>query len=263
LRRLPRLTQGPFRYQQYASDYLDRARKLTRRPVKQAVISASALSLIYPAEELPDYWRDAFIADLVRENELDIRYCLAKGAHCVQIDFTEGRLAIKVDPSKELLRAFVDINNQVLERFTPEERRRIGVHTCPGSDHSQPHSADVDYAELLPHLFEIQVGSFYIQLASEPDRARVLRMIKRSMRADHRIFVGVIDPTSPHLETPQEVCSRVLEAAEYIPADQLGTTDDCGFSPFADDTTRKREFAFAKIRARIEGTALASQKLGL
>jgi 5-methyltetrahydropteroyltriglutamate--homocysteine methyltransferase len=42
---------------------------------------------------------------------------------------------------------------------------------------------------------------------------------------------------------------------------QLGTTDDCGFSPFADDLSTSRDTAFAKIKARIEGTKLAEQKL--
>ena len=54
---------------------------------------------------------------------------------------------------------------------------------------------------------------------------------------------------------------RILEAARYIPVEQLGTTDDCGFSPFCDDTSTTRDTAFAKIRARVEGTALASALL--
>jgi len=55
----------------------------------------------------------------------------------------------------------------------------------------------------------------------------------------------------------------VLEAAEHIPAARLGTTDDCGFSPFGDDTSTARETAFAKIRSRVAGTALAADALGL
>lgn len=39
------------------------------------------------------------------------------------------------------------------------------------------------------------------------------------------------------------------------------TCDDCGFSPFCDDTTTSRTTAFAKIRARVEGTALAGERL--
>ena len=133
-RQLPRLTGGPFRYGTYAETYLIDARRLTRLPVKQAVISASALSLLYPGESIPGYRREQFEMDLVNEAESDIRRCLNAGAHCVQIDFTEGRLSLKLDASGGVLRKFIDLNNQVLRRFTPVERSRIGVHSCPGGD---------------------------------------------------------------------------------------------------------------------------------
>jgi 5-methyltetrahydropteroyltriglutamate--homocysteine methyltransferase len=263
VRQLPRLTSGPFRYKTHADKYLEVARRHARVPVKQAVISASALSLLYPQSGIAGYPREAFVEDLLRENEADIRRCLQKGAYNVQIDFTEGRLAVKLDPSKQLLKSFVDLNNRVLERFSTQERQRIGVHTCPGGDRDSTHSADVDYADLLPSLFELKAGSFYIQLASEKDRPRVLKIIGAYAKPDQRIFVGVIDPINPRVETPEEVRDRVLEAAEYIPLDRLGTTDDCGFAPFSDDTSTARETAFEKIRARVAGTALAAEKLGL
>jgi 5-methyltetrahydropteroyltriglutamate--homocysteine methyltransferase len=82
------------------------------------------------------------------------------------------------------------------------------------------------------------------------------------MKADQRIFVGVIAPIDPRIETPEEVRDRVLQAAQYIPVGQLGTTDDCGFSPFCDDITTSRDTAFEKIRARVQGTALAAEILG-
>jgi 5-methyltetrahydropteroyltriglutamate--homocysteine methyltransferase len=72
----------------------------------------------------------------------------------------------------------------------------------------------------------------------------------------------VIAPIDPHVETPEEVRDRVLEAAEYIPLENLGTTDDCGFAPFSDDTSTSRDTAFAKIRARVVGTAMAAAVLG-
>ena len=105
-------------------------------------------------------------------------------------------------------------------------------------------------------------GNFYIALAGEPDRVHVLKIIRRYMKPDHRVFVGVVAPIDPHIETAEEVRDRVMEAAQYIPLDQLGTTDDCGFSPFCDDTSTTRDTAFAKIRARVAGTALASKALG-
>jgi len=55
----------------------------------------------------------------------------------------------------------------------------------------------------------------------------------------------------------------VLQAAKHIALEQLGTTDDCGFAPFNDDTSRSRDTAFAKIRSRVAGTLLAAKVLGL
>ena len=261
-RRMPRLTGGPFRYKNYADSYLDFALRYAHVPVKQAVISPSALSLMYPPDGIPDYPRDQFIDDLLTEHETEVRACLRKGAHKVQIDFTEGRLASKIDSSGVLLQSFIDLNNLALARFSATDLQRIGVHTCPGGDLDSTHSADVDYAELIPQLFGLMVGNFYIALAGERDRVRVLKIIREHMRANQRIFVGVIAPIDKRVETAEQVRDRVLEAAQYIPLDQLGTTDDCGFSPFCDDTSTTRETAFAKIRARVQGTALAAEILG-
>jgi 5-methyltetrahydropteroyltriglutamate--homocysteine methyltransferase len=261
-RRLSRLVCGPFTYKRYADHYLDVALRYAHVPVKQAVISPSALSLMYPAERIPNYSREQFIEDLLREHETEMRRCLTRGAYKVQVDFTEGRLAVKVDPSGHLLNSFIELNNLALSRFSADERRRIGVHTCPGNDLDSTHSADVDYAELLPSLFELKVGSFYIALAGESDRRRVLKIIRKYMKPDQRMFVGVIAPSDPHIETAKEVRDRVLEASEYIPIEQLGTTDDCGFSPFFDNISTSRDTAFAKIEARVRGTALAANLIG-
>jgi 5-methyltetrahydropteroyltriglutamate--homocysteine methyltransferase len=261
VRRMLRLTNGPFRYQTPADRYLDIALRYAHRPVKQAVISPSALSLMYPADPIADYSREEFIEDLISEHEQEVRSCLRKGAWKVQVDFTEARLAIKLDPSGELLHRFIDLNNLALSRFSADERSRIGVHTCPGSDRDSTHSAEVGYATLLPSLFELMAGSFYVSLAGEPDRAGALATIRKHLKDDQIVFVGVVDPINPRIETPEEVRDRVLEAAEYIPVEQLGTCDDCGFSPFCDDTTTTRATAFAKIQARVEGTRLADEVL--
>jgi 5-methyltetrahydropteroyltriglutamate--homocysteine methyltransferase len=258
-RHWPRLTSGPFRYSRFAYTYLEFAQRYAHVPVKQAVISPSALSLMYPAEGIPDYPRDYFIDDLLSEHEIEVRQCLQMGAHKVQIDFTEARLALKIDPSGDLLDTFIALNNLALARFSAEERQRIGIHTCPGADRDSTHSADVDYAELLPRLFELNAGNFYVAMAGERDRPRALKIIRDHIRPDQKIFVGVVAPIDPRIETPEEIRDRVLEAAEYIPVEQLGTTDDCGFSPFSDDTSTTRDKAFAKIRARVLGTALASE----
>ncbi len=280
-RQLPRLTGGPFRYKTYAADYLRRSAPLASGPMKQAVIAPSMLALLYPLDdEVPGYSRDQFLSDLVDECEKDIRQAFDAGAVRVSIDFTEGRLALRNDPDnpwtgRGMLDDFVALNNRVLERFTPEERRNIGIHTCPGGDLDSTHSADVDYAELLPQLFQMNAGYFLIQLASEPDKERIYRLIGEHSRADadgvpQVAFIGVINPQDPRVETADEVRDQLLLAAQHIPADRLGATDDCGFSPFSIDQKPKhgspdfaRDVAFQKIAARVEGARLASEQLGV
>jgi 5-methyltetrahydropteroyltriglutamate--homocysteine methyltransferase len=134
---------------------------------------------------------------------------------------------------------------------------------CLGGDQDCYHSFEVDYLEVLPTLFELHVGNFYLQLASETNRERVLICSRDHIQPWQRVFVGVINPVDARVETAEEVCERVLEAAKFIPVEQLGTTDDCGFSPFDDDQSTSRQIAFDKIRARLEGTRMAEEKLML
>ena len=261
-RQLPVITAGPFHYATPAWHYLDAAQRETRQPMKQAVISASAVSLMYPGDGIAGYPREAFVEDLVAAATDELRGILARGA-TAQIDFTEARLSLKLDPSGGLLGAFVDLNNQVLDRLSDDERARVGVHTCPGGDQDSTHSADVDYASLLPTLFRLHLDRFFVQLSSEPDRPRVLGILGGLATGSRRVFVGVIDPLDPRVETPDEVADRILEAARFIDPAHLGTTDDCGFSPFGDDVSTSRDTAFAKVAARIEGNAIASARLGV
>jgi len=280
-RQLPRLTRGPFRYKTYAADYLKKSLPMAKKPMKQAVIAPSMLSLLYPLEgEVPGYSREQFLEDLADECEKDIRQCFAAGARRVSIDFTEGRLALKNDPGnpwtgRGMLEDFISLNNRVLDRFSPEERRNIGIHTCPGGDCDSTHSAEVDYAELLPRMFRMNAGYFLMQMASETDKERVYDLVGRHSREDANgvpqvCFIGVINPQDPRVETPEEVAEALVTAARYIPKERLGSTDDCGFSPFSIDAKPKhgspdaaRDIAFEKIRSRVEGTRLASEKLGL
>src|SRR3984885_14864197 len=114
VRQLPRLTAGPFRYGVHAGSFTEAARRYTRLPLKQAVISASALSLLYPSAGIPDYPGEVFLADLQDEAEADIRSAFDAGAGGVRGEFTEARLSLKLDRSGNLLRSFISLNNQVL-----------------------------------------------------------------------------------------------------------------------------------------------------
>jgi methionine synthase II (cobalamin-independent) len=280
-RQLPRLTGGPFRYKTYAADTLAKSIGSASKPMKQAVIAPSMLALLYPLdEEVPGYSREAFEEDLVSQCEQDIRRAFDAGAARVSIDFTEGRLATRNDPRNPwtgsgMLPHFIDLNNRVLERFTPEERVNIGVHTCPGGDRDSVHSADVPYSDLLPSLFQMNAGYFLIQFKSERDKDPVLRLIGEHSREDadgvaQVCFIGVTNPQNPRVESPEEIADLLVHAAEFIPKERLGSTDDCGFSPFSIDEKPlhgspdfARDVAFEKIANRVLGTKMAAERLGV
>jgi len=280
-RQLPRLTGGPFRYKTYAADTLRKSLPMAHTPMKQAVIAPSMLALLYPLDsEIPGYTREQFEEDLVNECEKDIRQAFAAGAARVSVDFTEGRLATRNDArnpwtGRGMLPHFIDLNNRVMARFTAEERSRIGVHTCPGGDRDSVHSADVPYSDLLPSMFGINAGYFLIQLASERDRDPVYEIIGKNLRADaegvpQMAYIGTTVTQSPRVESPQEVAEQLIRAANFIDKNQIGSTDDCGFSPFSIDEKPNhgspdyaRDVAFGKIKSRVEGSRLAAEKLGL
>ena len=280
-RQLPRLAHGPFRYKTYAADTLAKSIGMAHKPMKQAVIAPSMLALLYPLDsEVPGYSREQFETDLVDECEKDIRKAFAAGAARVSVDFTEGRLATRNDPrnpwtGRNMLPHFIELDNRVFERFSPDERSRIGVHTCPGGDRDSVHSADVDYNDLLPSMFQLNAGYFLMQLASERDKDRVYQIIGDNVRGDangvtQMAYIGVINPLNPRIESAEEVRDALVRASNFIAREQLASTDDCGFSPFSIDEKPShgspdyaRDVAFEKIRNRVAGTKLAAEKLGV
>ena len=280
-RQLPRLTGGPFRYKTFASEFVEKNRAIASKPVKQAVIAPSMLMLLYPLEgEIEGYSRDQFLDDLCDEVEKDIRQCFAAGAVRVSIDFTEGRLANKNDSrnpwtNKDMLDEFIALNNRVIDRFSPEERRehrhphlprrRLRLRAQQGGPLREAAEQDVrPQRGLLPHPVRQRggQGGGLPPLRPVPPRRRQRRLAG--------LLHGRHQPARPDVETAEQVKNDLVTAAKYIPKEALGATDDCGFSPFSRDIKPKhgspdfaRDVAMQKIQARLEGARLASEELGI
>lgn len=280
-RQLPKVTGGPFRYNFYAGELVKKAAKMTNKPLHQAVIAPSMMYLLYQLDgDIPGYSRKQFEDDIVSECEKDIRSCFAAGATHVVMDFTEGRLASRNDPrnpwtTRNLLPHFIGLDNRVFDRFSVDERKNIGVHVCPGGDVDSVHSADVPYEDLLKQLFNLNAGYFQLQMASERDRETGYKLVGKYLRDDangvaQMAYIGCIVTQSPRPESAQEVCDQLVAAANHIDKQRLGSTDDCGFSPFSLDLKPNhgnpdyaRDIAFQKITNRVAGTKMAAEKLGV
>jgi 5-methyltetrahydropteroyltriglutamate--homocysteine methyltransferase len=292
---VPRITQHPFRFAHSAAESVRTVKSLlssahvfeatgsVSKPavqlgIKQAVVSPSMLSLMYPPDGIAQYSYEEFLDDVVSECVADISSCFAEGAVRVSIDFTEGRLALRSDlrapwAGSDALPGFIDLVNRVLSSLPEQQRRAVGVHTCPGNDRDSEHSADIDYADLIPELLQIEAGYFLVHAAGEEDPDRVAQLLgaqisKKPAQTAPRILLGVTRPTHPRLETPHEIQRQLVRAARFIPAELLGSTDDCGFSPYQIDEKPRhgspdfaRRVAFAKIAARVQGTKQATAEL--
>jgi methionine synthase II (cobalamin-independent) len=278
-RQLPKVTGGPFHYNFFAGELVKKAKKMTDKPLHQAVIAPSMMYLLYQLDgDVPGYPRKQFEDDIVNECEKDIRSCFDAGAARVVMDFTEGRLAPRNDPrnpwtTRNLLPHFIELDNRVFDRFSADERKNIGVHVCPGGDVDSVHSADVPYEDLLKQLFKLNAGYFQLQMASERDRESAYKLVGKYLRDDangvpQMAYIGVIVTQSPRPESAQEVCDQLVAAANHIDKMRLGSTDDCGFSPFSMDMKPNhgnpdyaRDVAFQKITNRVTGTKMAAEKL--
>jgi methionine synthase II (cobalamin-independent) len=127
----------------------------------------------------------------------------------------------------------------------------------------------------LKHLFKLNAGYFQLQMASERDREAAYKLVGKHLRDDAKgipqmAYIGCIVTQSPRAESVQEVCDQLVAAAKYIDKQRIGSTDDCGFSPFSIDKKPNhgspdyaRDIAFQKIANRVAGTKMAAEKLGV
>ncbi|KAI0988338.1 hypothetical protein GJ496_002525 [Pomphorhynchus laevis] len=255
-RRLPRLTKGPFSYNKYAGDYVYQARKFTAKPLKQAVISPASMFLMYPKSGIEEYPPNEFLEDVIGQSELDLRSCLGQNCSNLQIDAPELSMSIGIDSRAELLQKFIAVNNVLLDRFVPSQRLDIGVHICSGCDQGSSLCTEAEYCELLKEVFKLHTDKLYLPLEKFKNKDEILQIIHKYKNPWNKLYIGVVDvrPGVPE-PTPEQIIQRIQRIARYIPLNQLGTTDDCGFASFADTESMSRRFALNSITARVQGTA--------
>ena len=155
--------------------------------------------------------------------------CLAKGAHKVQIDFTEGRLAIKLDPTGNLLNSFIDLNNLALSRSRPRSGSASGCIPAPAATATPP-TARGRLRRTVAEPVRAQRRKFLYRAGGRTGSAPRPENHPQAHQAGAADLCRRRLADRPQIETAEEVRDRILEAAEYIPIEQLGTTDDCGFS---------------------------------
>ena len=174
---------------------------------------------------------------------------------------TEATYALKVDSTGKVLDDMVSLVNMVCDKLTETELNKVTLHTCFGADNFTNHNYS-NYADVYPVLLKSKIKNFHLPFASlgEGVFEEVLKCIKENC-GNKKIYHGFVSHLAKDVETPERIAERVI-LANGILGVTPGVSECCGYSPFCNDLTTTREWAFEKIRARVAGAKLASEKLG-
>ena len=212
--------------------------------------------------------REHLAEDVVRVLREEVSFLLAAGVPLVQLDepvlsevvftgaknarsFMCGALSEKGDAATELAFARV-LLAQVVAGFP---RERLGLHVCRGNWTRDERAALAgDYRPLLAFLAEAPVGTLFLELATpRAGEVEVLADLPRSLR----LGVGVVNQKHDRVEPAEEIAMRARRAIGVFGAERVLLTPDCGFATFADNPLATATIAEAKLRALVDGAALA------
>jgi 5-methyltetrahydropteroyltriglutamate--homocysteine methyltransferase len=107
------------------------------------------------------------------------------------------------------------------------------------------------YEEIFPALAKSRIDQVSLECIHSRVPIELLRLLKGK-----DVLIGVIDVASERVETPREVATVIEKASRYVPRQHLYPCTNCGMAPMDRDVAR------AKLKALVEGAALARKKAG-
>jgi 5-methyltetrahydropteroyltriglutamate--homocysteine methyltransferase len=239
---------------QYAALY-KAAQRLTQKPVKFGTIGPELLATSVDDE----YYKDpverihAFGAALNEElHELADAGCPAIQFEEPQIHMipTRGKVLGKLDTMGS-----VDVFNRTVKGL--REKTEVWCHTCWGNPAQQRMFTSVmsyePTLEALNHV-DADVVTFESCSAGGMDLEAFGKHI-----TDKRIAIGVIDHHSLQVERPDEIAAHIRRALQYIPAERLVISSDCGMGREG----MSRRHARYKMISMVLGTNIVRNELGL
>ena len=151
----------------------------------------------------------------------------------------------------------VEVLNHAL-RNVPADRCRI--HICWGN-YEGPHDHDIDFAKVAPILVKAKPMALVVE-AANPRHAHEWRVWQEVTLPDDKILIpGVLDTSTNYVEHPELIAERLCRFADLVGRERVIAGSDCGFGTFAGYGKLDPDISFKKLRAMVEGAALASKRL--
>jgi 5-methyltetrahydropteroyltriglutamate--homocysteine methyltransferase len=205
-----------------------------------------------------------YVFALAREMRREYRVIVDRGL-LLQIDAPdlamERTMMFQDRPISEFLdavRLHISALNEALEGIPAD---KVRLHCCWGNWEG-PHVHDVALADVLPLLYEANVGALSIPFAN-PRHQHEYEVLRKFRLPDRLVLVpGVIDPTTNFVEHPEVVAERIERAVSVVgDKERVIAGTDCGFSTFAGYGFSPEEIVWAKLRSLADGAAIATDRL--
>ncbi len=216
-------------------------------------------------EAHPNYKDDSeYVMALARELKKEYDYIISCG-HQLQIDAPDlamERQIMFIDRPLDEFLARVELHIKALNMALADiPSEKVRLHVCYGN-YDGPHIDDIELQEVLPLLYDANVGTLSIACAN-PRHQHDWKQFKTYKLPDHMTLMpGVIDVTTNTLEHPEVVADRICQFVEVIgDRERVIAACDCGFSTFAGYVMVPSDVAWKKLEMLSTGARLASERL--
>jgi 5-methyltetrahydropteroyltriglutamate--homocysteine methyltransferase len=151
----------------------------------------------------------------------------------------------------------IEVLNHAVRNIPPD---RMRIHICWGN-YEGPHDHDIDFARVAPILVKAKPQALVVE-AANPRHAHEWRVWQEVKLPDDKILIpGVLDTSTNYVEHPELVAERLCRFADIVGRERVIAGSDCGFGTFAGYGKLDPDISFKKLRAMVEGAAIASQRL--
>ncbi len=133
---------------------------------------------------------------------------------------------------------------------------RVRYHLCWGSWHG-PHAYDLELERIVDIVLKVKAQAYLIEGANARHEHEVAVWEKVKLPDGKILIPGVVTHSTDVVEHPELVSQRLQRYARFVGKENVIAGTDCGFGGRSHP-----QIAWAKLRAMVEGAALASKALG-
>jgi 5-methyltetrahydropteroyltriglutamate--homocysteine methyltransferase len=216
------------------------------------------------AEDNPAYAnQEEYVLGLAEELRNEYELVVSRG-HVLQLDAPdlamERMMTFHGRPLGDFL-DHVELHIEAINRAVAAiPRDRVRLHVCWGN-YEGPHVDDVELADVLPRLYEANVGAISLPTAN-PRHEHDWRAFQQHPLPDEMLLIiGTIDVTTNFVEHPQVVADRICRFADVVGKHRLIASTDCGFGTSAGQVNVAEDVVWAKLASLTAGAELATRQL--